>query len=115
MIQEQGARIEGVRKAKLGSVLRLAHHHGPLSRAELTARTGLNRSTIADLVSTVLSVGVVKEGDQIPTRRVGRLSPSVSPSSTVAAISLNPEVDSIEIAAVGLVGNVLARKREVAQ
>lgn len=113
MIQEQGARLEGVRKANLGSVLRLAHHHGPLSRAELTARTGLNRSTIADLVSTLVSEGLLNEGNPIPTRRVGRPSPSVSPSSTVAAISLNPEVDSIEIAAVGLGGNVLARRREV--
>src|SRR5699024_12040217 len=95
MMQEQGPRLAGGRKANLGSVLRLARHHGPLSRAELTARTGLNRSTIADLVSTLVSEGLLNEGDPIPTRRVGRPSPSVSPSSPVAAISLNPECDSI--------------------
>lgn len=115
MIHEQGARLEGVRRANLGSVLRLVHHHGTLSRAELTARTGLNRSTIAALVSTLVSEGLLIEGNPIPTRRVGRPSPSVSPSSTIAAITLNPEVDSIELAAVGLGGEVIARKREIAK
>lgn len=115
MIQDRGARLEGVRRANLGSVLRLVHHHGTLSRAELTARTGLNRSTIADLVSTLVREGLLTEGNPIPTRRVGRPSPSVSPSSTVAAITVNPEVDSIEFAAVGLGGKVIARKREIAK
>lgn len=112
-MREPAARIEGVRRANLGQVLRLVHHNGPLSRAQLTAHTGLNRSTVADLVGALVAAQLLEEGDPSPTRRVGRPSPTVSPSTSVAAIALNPEVDAIEVAAVGLGGHVLTRVRQV--
>ena len=42
-----GSNVEGVRRQNLGTILQLVHHAGPLSRAALTQRTGLNRSTIS--------------------------------------------------------------------
>ena len=50
---------EGVRQRNLARVLRLVHLEGPLPRATLTETTGLNRSTIADLVGELSSQGLV--------------------------------------------------------
>src|SRR5690242_4401419 len=68
----------GSRQANLSRLLRLAHLEGPVSRATLTAATGLNRSTIGDLVGDLASLGVVEERAPDPSRRVGRPSPLVA-------------------------------------
>ncbi|GGH37933.1 ROK family transcriptional regulator [Microbacterium album] len=104
--------VEGVRRANLGEVLRLVHHEGPRSRAVITSETGLNRSTVADLVATLGAQGLVVERDPDPTRRVGRPSPIVAPSDDVVAIAVNPEVDAIDVGAVTLGGRVRLRARE---
>ncbi|MBY0687277.1 ROK family transcriptional regulator [Microbacterium marinilacus] len=104
--------VEGVRRANLGEILRLVHHRGPRSRAVITTETGLNRSTVSDLVSTLAEGGLVVEREPDPTRRVGRPSPIVAPSEDVLAIAVNPEVDAVEIGAVTLGGRVRARVRE---
>ncbi|MBN9182359.1 MAG: MarR family transcriptional regulator, partial [Microbacterium sp.] len=62
----------GVRQTNLARILRLAHLGGPLSRAALTESTGLNRSTIADLVAELAGLGLVSERAPDPVRRVGR-------------------------------------------
>lgn len=106
-----GSNVEGVRRANLGAILRLVHHLGPLSRAKLTVDTGLNRSTIGGLVTTLAERGLVREQDPDPTRRVGRPSPTVVPMEGVVAIAANPEVDALEIGVVGFGGQVRARVR----
>lgn len=106
-----GSNVEGVRRANLGAILRLVHHVGPLSRAKLTVDTGLNRSTIGGLVTTLAEHGLVREQDPDPTRRVGRPSPTVVPADDVVAIAANPEVDALEVGIVGFGGRVLARTR----
>ncbi|OCG73610.1 ROK family transcriptional regulator [Microbacterium sediminis] len=106
--------VEGVRRSNLGEVLRLVHHEGPRSRAVITAETGLNRSTVSDLVGTLAAAGLVEERDPDPTRRVGRPSPIVAPSDAVVAIAVNPEVDALEVGAVTLGGRVRVRVREAA-
>ncbi|WZO43495.1 ROK family transcriptional regulator [Microbacterium sp. LWO13-1.2] len=102
-----------MRRRNLGEVLRLVHEGGPQSRARLTVATGLNRSTIADLVSTLVDAGLAVEREPDPTRRAGRPSPVVAASDDVVAIAVNPEIDAIEMAAVGLNGLVRVRAREV--
>ncbi|AZS42815.1 ROK family protein [Microbacterium oleivorans] len=99
---EQGRTVESVRRANLGSILGIVHRDGPQSRAALTESTGLNRSTVADLVGTLVSFGLVTERAPDPSRRVGRPSPVVAVDPSVVAIAVNPEVDALEIAAVGL-------------
>lgn len=101
-VTEQGRTVESVRRANLGSILGTVHREGPLSRAALTEATGLNRSTIADLVGTLVSFGLVAERAPDPSHRVGRPSPVVCVDPSVVAIAVNPEVDALEIAAVGL-------------
>ncbi|MGV2983294.1 MarR family transcriptional regulator, partial [Microbacterium sp. AGC85] len=75
---ERASSVERVRAANLGEVLRLVHQLGARSRAVITAETGLNRSTVADLVAELASRGLVVEQEPDPTRRVGRPSPIVA-------------------------------------
>ncbi len=50
-----------VRELNLSSVLRLIHAEAPLSRAQLAARTGLNKSTVSSLVDELLERKLVHE------------------------------------------------------
>ncbi len=105
------AETEGVRQRNLARVLRLVHLSGPLSRAALTDATNLNRSTIGDLVGELVSAGLVQETAPDPRTSAGRPSPNVAADPRVVAIAANPEVDAVEIAAVGLDRSLVARTR----
>ncbi len=105
------ARQTGIREANLAHVLRLVHLDGPLSRAVLTARTGLNRSTIGDLVTALAEAGLVREQDPDTQGRVGRPSPVVAVDPAPVAIAANPEVDALTVAAVGLDRGIRVRAR----
>ncbi|MDN3444033.1 ROK family protein [Microbacterium sp. APC 3901] len=107
----QSSPASGTRPHNLSLILRLVHEDGAQSRAALTGRTGLNRSTIADLVAELVSRGLVDERVPDVPGRVGRPSPVVTASARVVAIAVNPEVDAIEIAAVGLDRSILVRER----
>lgn len=110
-MSERATTVEGVRRTNLAEVLRLVHHGGPRSRAVITSETGLNRSTVSDLVSRLVDAGLVLEREPDPTRRVGRPSPIVAASPGVVAIGVNPEIDAVEIGAVSLGGGMRARTR----
>lgn len=101
----------GVRQTNLARILRMVHVDGSLSRAALTELTGLNRSTVADLVGELVTLRLVVERPPDPARRVGRPSPMVSAAPGVIAIAVNPEVDALTIAAVGLDGGISLRER----
>ena len=59
-------RNDGVRQRNLSTVLELVHRQGAPSRAELTASTGLNRSTIGALVAELASLGHTLDGVDYP-------------------------------------------------
>lgn len=101
----------GIRRHNLSRILGLVHHEGPLPRAALTERTGLNRSTVADLVGELERGGLVGQAEPDPARRVGRPSPTVHGAAGVVAIAANPEVDALTVAAVGLDRSVRVRAR----
>ncbi|MFI7540801.1 ROK family protein [Actinoplanes sp. NPDC049599] len=105
-----GASQEEIRRQNLGAVLRYVHVHGPTSRAELTARLGLNRSTIGALAADLAAAGLVTEEAEAPTaaRRAGRPSLVVSPrSARVYTHALSIEVDRLRAARIGLGGRIL--------
>ena len=102
---------EGIRRRNLSLVLRLVHDAPAISRADVTSATGLNRSTIADLIAELVELGLVIETDPPARTGVGRPSPSVIPDPSVVAIAVNPEVDAITIAVVGLRAQVEYRVR----
>lgn len=109
------APTDSVRRRNLAAVLEMVHRGGSPSRAEMTAHTGLNRSTIGALVAELASLGLVVETEPTTNNRVGRPSPRVEPAPDVAVIAINPEVDAITAAVVGLGARVEHRvRRDVA-
>lgn len=108
----KGVSADQVRRHNLSTVLNHLHVAGPVSRSELAATTGLNRSTIADLIRELTTLGMVTEGPAVATQGPGRPSPLVRTrpeGAVVLAAEMN--VDSIAVATVGLGGHVFNRVR----
>lgn len=107
-----GHGLETLRRSNLSTVLRLLHTEGTLTRAELTARTGLNRSTVAVLVRELSELGLVVEGGAVASGAPGRPSVAVSVrTDSVAVLALDVKVDSIAVAAMTLGGTLFAQRR----
>lgn len=99
------------RRHNLSTILTTLHHGGAQTRADLTRRLGLNRSTIAALVAELVELGLAHETASTDHGSVGRPSPTVHPSDRVATIAVNPDTDAIIIGVVGLGGVVHKRIR----
>jgi predicted NBD/HSP70 family sugar kinase len=110
-VTDRPGTFDGVHRRNLSKLLGLVHLEGPQSRARLTAVTGLNRSTIGALAAELVDLGLVEERAPDPTNRVGRPSPVIAARREVVAIAVNPEIDAVTIAAVGLNGDVVLRER----
>ncbi|MBW9205270.1 ROK family protein [Mumia sp. zg.B53] len=107
----KGANQEAVRRHNLGTLLGHVHRDGDVSRADLTTRMGLNRSTIAALVGELERLGVVAQATPGGDRQgAGRPSLHVRPGERqVCVVAVELRVESIELARVGLGGAVLDR------
>jgi len=101
-----------IRQQNLASVLSLLHSRGALSRAQLGATTGLNRSTVTGLVMELAELGLVREAPGAErTGKVGRPTLDIEPEDHVAALSVRAEPHAVTVALVGLGGVVHARLR----
>jgi predicted NBD/HSP70 family sugar kinase len=106
-----GAGLDAVRRQNLGAIMRRVHVAGPASRSDLANYTGLNRSTVGDLVAELTARGLVQE-------RAGLRGVPGRPSLIVTAIPNGITVlavgvfdDSLVAAVIGLGGRVLAKAR----
>ena len=106
-----GGGTDSLRATNLSRILTLLHRHGPLSRAELTRRTGFNRSTVGALAGELAAMGLAYETSPA-AGRVGRPSPLVHPNEQVAAVVIHPDVDAVTVGLVGLGGRVHRRIRQ---
>ncbi|GAA5080308.1 putative NBD/HSP70 family sugar kinase [Thermocatellispora tengchongensis] len=107
-----GPSQEEIRRHNLGALLRHVHLGGPTSRAELTSRMGLNRSTIMALTADLTAAGLVREELPRQTRRAGRPSLVVRPESAkVYVFAFDVGVDRMVAARVGLGGVILDRRQ----
>jgi predicted NBD/HSP70 family sugar kinase len=97
------------RGQNLSRLLTMVHREGPLSRAALTRRTGLNRSTIGGLVAELSELGLVRESGPVESAGVGRPSPLVRAEPSVATLTVNPDIDAVTIGLVGL-GSVVHKR-----
>jgi predicted NBD/HSP70 family sugar kinase len=102
-----GVATDQLRRHNLSAILTLLHHGGSQPRSALTARTGLNRSTVGALVAELSERGLAYETEPDPTNQVGRPSPTVNPDERNVAIAINPEVDAITLGIVALGGRVV--------
>ena len=115
MDRRAAATQDEVRRHNLASLLRLVHVGGDLSRAELTALTGLNRSTVKVLTEDLVQAGLLRESAPVGTGGAGRPSITVEPESElVYVLALDIGVEHLTAVRVGLGGVVLDR-RELAQ
>jgi predicted NBD/HSP70 family sugar kinase len=112
MTRSVGLGPDALRRTNLSTVLRLLHTQGTATRAELTARTGLNRSTVAALVRELTERGLVSEGEAVANGTPGRPSPTVTVrTDRVAVLAVDVKVDSVAVAAIALGGTRLAQQR----
>lgn len=107
----RGGSLDDLRRTNLSTVLDLVHVNGSASRAELTQATGLNRSTVATIVSELERLGLVEVAEPRDTKRIGRPSSVVTPSHRHVAVTVNPELDAVTIGIVALGGAVLRTVR----
>ena len=109
MIRTSPVNNDDVKRHNLARVLRYLHEDGELSRSELVARTGLNRSTVGALVSDLVITGIVEE---VPGSggSVGRPSLVVRiRESSAFVIAFDLRVDRIVGAAISIGGRVIAQ------
>ncbi len=105
------ARPDAIRRHNLALVLDHVHRDGALTRAELTQRLGVSRSTIGALVADLIELGLVEEAVPTGGSGVGRPSHVVTPySGGPYVVAVDLDVTQIVTAAVGIGGTVLARK-----
>ncbi|MFI6517800.1 ROK family protein [Spirillospora sp. NPDC050679] len=103
-----GTPQEEIRRRHLGAVLRQVHLTGPVSRAALATRLGLNRSTILALTRELAAAGLVREEAPGGSGRAGRPSLLVRPEADrVHVLAFDVGVDRLAAARVGLGGVVL--------
>ena len=111
MTSPSTATQEEVRRHNLGRLLGLVHVNGAMSRAELTASTGLNRSTVRALATELSELGLVREASPVSTGGAGRPSIVVEPSEQhVFVVAIDIGVEHLVAARVGLGGAVLDRR-----
>lgn len=103
----RGVAAEELRRHNLSAVLEHLHVSGPVSRSQLTAMTGLNRSTVADLIGELSALGLVTEGPSTIATGPGRPSPvvDVRPYGAVV-LAVEIAVDSLAVATVGIGGHI---------
>ncbi|MEO9139414.1 MAG: ROK family transcriptional regulator [Jatrophihabitans sp.] len=106
------ARPDAIRRHNLGLVLRHIHLDGALTRAELTARLGVSRSTVGALVADLTQLRLVQEVVPAGGAGVGRPSHVVAPhAGGPYTIAVDFDVPRMIVAAVGVGGTVLMRER----
>jgi len=93
-------------------IVRELHEHGSLSRSELGVRTGLTRSAIRVLIGELADLHLVNEGTSAALGTPGRPSSLVNPTPLGAVVlGMDVKVDSVDVAAVGLGGEILNQIR----
>lgn len=108
---DRGRNREDLREHNLSAIAGLLHKFGTLSRAQLTSSTGLNRTTISNLVSELKDLGLVYESQSAGPTGVGRPSVMVSLSPDVVAFAVNTALDATTVGVVNLLGQVLVKAR----
>jgi predicted NBD/HSP70 family sugar kinase len=105
------ASVDDVRRRNLSSLLRLLHVRGATSRADLTALTGLNRSTVKTLTEDLVVAHLARESAPVGRGGAGRPSILVEPASDRAhVLALDIGVEHLTALRLGVGGIVLDRR-----
>lgn len=102
---------DDVRRHNLSSLVRHLHVNGSTSRADLTALTGLNRSTVKALSGDLVEAGLVRETAPVGRGGAGRPSITVELASDhVYVLALDVGVEHLTAVRIGVGGQVLERR-----
>lgn len=110
--QRPGARQETLRESNLLLITEeIFSAAEPLSRADLSTRTGMTRSTVSRLVDDLLAAGIVREGSPIVGGSRGRPAVPLHPArSTLAGLGVEVNVDFMAARVLDLTGAILAEE-----
>jgi predicted NBD/HSP70 family sugar kinase len=112
MTRADVARPDAIRRHNLGLLLEQIHRDGELTRAQLTRRLSMSRSTVGALVADLCDLGLLAE--RVPSGGVGAGRPShvVGPRPDGPfVVAVDVDVTHVTVAAVGIGGFVLSRHR----
>ncbi len=105
--EPQPTDLGDVRVANRAVVLRHIRLHAPCSRADIAARTGLNKATVSSLVGELIDKRLVRETG-LTENRVGRPATMlVLDGEPYAALGLQVDADELVAVAIDLGGNRL--------
>lgn len=103
-----------LRELNLSNVLKLVSRQAPLSRAQLAARSGLNKSTVSSLVEDLMDRGLIHETG-INSAGAGRPATLLEINPRVGAvIAVELGVDFVAVALTDFCGSILWRRNVAA-
>jgi len=110
MLRQQTADQESIRKVNTSIVLNVLRLYAPVSRAELAAKTKLNRSTVSNIINALIDEGLVLELDTMESK-IGRpgIALALKPEAG-AVVGVEIGVGFISVILTDFVANVLWRK-----
>lgn len=101
-----------IQEHNLGLILRLIKENKNFSRARLSAKTGLSKSTISGLVDILISKKIITEGDKINSSR-GKKPTLLQFNATYCYVmAINIGIKFITAAITDLYGEVLCRVKK---
>jgi predicted NBD/HSP70 family sugar kinase len=89
--------LAGVRAHNLALVLRSIHDHGPCSRTQVAARTGLTRAGAGKIVEDLIARGLVRDLGVLGAAQVGR-PPAMLQVDGTAAACVGVEINRFHVA-----------------
>jgi predicted NBD/HSP70 family sugar kinase len=104
--QIRTAKPSSIRDVNRAIILNLIRLHSPVSRAELSERTGIFRSNVSEIVEQLIKAGLVREERAVPVGR-GRVPFHLYLNDTgfrVLGVSVRP--DQTQVAYAGLSGEI---------
>ena len=100
-----------IRKLNIAIILDILRRFAPLSRAELAARTGMNRSTVSIIVNSLIEEGFVQEAD-LQSSIIGRPGMLLVLNNKGGfAIGVEIGVNFISVILTDFTANILWRQR----
>lgn len=109
--ERSGKSNADVRRQNLSSVIRQVHYSISPNRSRIAAQTGLNRSTVLDLLNTLEQRGLVTQSTSSNSSDIGRPSITVTASNKIVSFAVLPRLSELNLAAVGLGGTILTKAR----
>jgi len=103
--------LTDVRRHHLSLVLETLVREGAQSRARLAQRVGLTKATVSALVADLLDRGLVEEREARRSGAVGRPGIDVAAATSVGALGLQIDVESVAACLVDLHGVIRTRER----